>query len=133
MNEAAYEQKVADFCQHAGIAPWQDVARSQHIEVDGKVVGLIPDPSEDGRISVYIDLGPVFTERDPQLFEQMLVANLEPRGATAGAFGIYPGNGNAVYHLSVPPQVNGHELAGLVATALEQAGARFETLTRQSA
>lgn len=130
MEDTDYQLKIAEFCTHAGIAEWEEVVRTQHIEVQGKTIGLIPDPGGAGRLSVYIDLGPVYVERDPRLFEQMLIANMEPRGPLSGAFCIYPESGNAVYHMAVPPQVSGQELAGHLASALEQIGARFDEIAR---
>lgn len=128
MDEHDYKSTIADFCKHAGIAQWEQVVHTQHIEVQGKIIGLIPDTG--GRLSVYIDLGPVSIERDPRLFEQMLIANIEPRGSISGAFCIYPASGNAVYHMSMQAQISGEELAGNIASALEQIGPRFDELFR---
>lgn len=128
MDETQYQLKIADFCSYAGIAQWEEVARTQHIEVQGKTIGLIPDPG--GRLSVYIDLGPVYLERDPRMFEQMLVANMEARGSLSGAFCIYPDSGNAVYHMPLPAEMSGQEMADHIASALEHIGARFDELSR---
>jgi hypothetical protein len=129
MGDIDYRLKIADFCRHAAIPEWEEVVRTQHIEVGGKTIGLIPDPGGDGRLSVYIDLGPVHIQRDPRMFEQMLIANMEARGPLSGAFCIYPDSGNAVYHMSLGAQVTGEEMARCLDDALRQIGSRFEELS----
>ncbi|MES2974763.1 MAG: hypothetical protein V4757_14195 [Pseudomonadota bacterium] len=130
MDEARYRTLIADFCSQVGIAEPDEVIRSNHIEVGSTTVGLMPgtDVPDGDWLAVYIDLGPVFPNRDPGIHERLLRANLEPRGDLAGSFGLHPATGNAVYHLPVAMPVTGAALAGRLAGALEQIGARFEAM-----
>lgn len=132
MDENDYERVIRELCHGAGIEPWEEVARARHIESDGRTIGLIPDAVHGG-LSVYIDLGPLFAQRDPAVHERLLVANLERRGPLAGAFCVHPHTGHAVYHLPLPRQVTGAELSGILTDAVERIAARFEALLHPAA
>lgn len=129
MNASQYEQLVAELCGHMGIAEWQQVTQSGHIEMDGHTIGLMRDEAaSDGGLSIYIDLGPVYEARDPGILRRMLVANLERRGPITGAFGLHPQTGEAVYHFSWRPCGPASELADHLAGALRDIPDRLEQM-----
>lgn len=130
MDDANYQRLITAFCSEVGISDWQGVMRSEHVDVDGTVVGLIPDPAIDSdRLGVYIDLGPMPEgEEANTLQRRMLVANVVPRGDITGSFGQHPHNGNATYHMSFELPLRGDELARRVRDGLDEAASLFESM-----
>jgi hypothetical protein len=115
MNALSYERIVKDLCDCVGLSDWRQVAASGHIEVAGRTVGLMAD--DDGSdLFIYIDLGPVFPDRDRALCRSMLIANAQCQTVPAGRFGLHPKSGDAVYHIRLPmPSVtDGSTLASLL-------------------
>ena len=131
MSELDYERVMRELCRSAGIAEWRDVARSGHIEIGERVIGLIPEHDVQERapgLLVYIDLGPVYAERDAGVHRRLLVANLRSDPLLEGSFGIHPQSGHGVYWLRASAPVDGAELARRIARQLEPALEKFQQL-----
>ena len=98
MDSAIFEGLIRDMCGAVGLADWKEVARSGHLAIDNRVVGLkhrTHDIHDDG-LSIYVELGPAGHD-DVQLFARLLRENLRPSGSLPGFFGVHPDNGNVVY------------------------------------
>lgn len=127
MRDAEWNCLITDFCREVGIDDCEMVMRSSHIELDGMVVGLIPDESDDGPLSAYIDLGPIY-DNAQRVCEDMLVANMAQRGDLTGSYGLHPTNGNAVFHMPLSMPLTGAELARRLRTAIDDIGEQFVSM-----
>ena len=102
MNTAspAYADVIRDFCAAAGIAEVDDVLESQHITVSDRLIGLIPiESNETPMLSVCIELGQTYPERDAHVYERLLAANLDAGIAMKGHYAIHHESKQAACHL----------------------------------
>ena len=123
-----YLKLIKDFCLEVGIDSWEQVARTGHIEIDNRVIGLIHDGEPGGGMSIYVDLGALFTERDPGIYQKMLVANLAPHRELTGCFGVHPSTGNAVYRMRISPLITGPDLARRLSLETEEVATQFQEM-----
>lgn len=132
MDINAYERLIKDLCESVGIENWNEILRSQHIMVGDYVVGLINEDNDiyANELSIYVELGPIFPEREPDLYRRMLVANLERNPALTGRFGVHPDTGSAVYYirLDMSQHMGANALVDLLNTQVNAAVAVFNTL-----
>lgn len=118
MNTPAYEKLIEDLCESAGIAGWAEVASSRHVQVGNQLIGFIPVLHGDvPSLSIYVELGQTFPERDTAIYQRLLAANLQSDPELLGHFGLHPESHQAVYKFSVGLEtMRGVELAGLLDT-----------------
>ncbi len=132
MEMHAYERLIKDLCECVGIENWRDILQGQHIMVGDYVVGLINEENDiyANELSVYIELGPIFPEREPDLYRRMLVANLERNPALTGCFGVHPDTGSAVYYirLDTSQHMDANALVEILNTQVNASVALFNNL-----
>ena len=99
MDSSAYDRIIKNLCLTCGIDDWPAVARSGHILLGERVVGLIHDAdnTESCELSVYVQLDPVYPSQTPDMYRHLLSANLTQAQNLKGYFGLHPDTGNAVY------------------------------------
>lgn len=106
MDRIAYDRIIENLCLTAGIDDWPAVARSGHVLLGERVVGLIHDADniESSELSVYVQFDPVYPSRTPDMFRHLLCANLTQTKNLIGYFGLHPDTGNAVYCMRLEMQ-----------------------------
>ena len=126
MNDIEYQCFVSEFCECMGLDDWQAVVHSEHLEINGKTVGLIHSAESGGArgMSVYVDLGVIPEHACARVHKALLIANLTGVQDAEGFFGIHPVTGNGVYHLrhttSQSPQMLANRLAAVFNTVVFQ-------------
>ena len=101
MNKQEYFRLIKDVCNHVGIDAWEDIANTQHIEIDGVTVGLMFDEEQAPDIlGIYYDLGVL---HDPDIPRRLLEFNayFEPENNGGGYFAYLPSKGSIVYRLNI--------------------------------
>jgi hypothetical protein len=132
MTQTDHEALLTDLCAEACIQDCATVLKTHHIDVAGRTIGLIADPTGNESLSVYIDLGPVYPVRDTQLQSLMLEANMQPNGAVAGAFALDTQTYEAAFHMPVALPVTGRQLAERLQKALQYAVPRFDGMRHEA-
>jgi hypothetical protein len=99
MDSNAYDRIIKSLCHNTGIADWHAVARSGHVLLGERVVGLVhdADDSESHELSVYVQFDTVYPVETPDMFRHLLCANLTQAQNLKGYFGLHPDTGSAVY------------------------------------
>lgn len=92
------------------------------------MIGLINDGEPSGGMSIYVDLGALFTEQDPDIHQKMLVVNLAPHRELTGCFGVHPSTGNAAHRMRISPRITGANLAMRLALETEGAATQFQEI-----
>lgn len=123
MRPASYEAVIEGLCEVAGVDGAAQIVEGQHVTLDGRLVGLIPDlDAEVPTLSVYIELGPTFPERDSALYARLLAENLAAPRFLPGRWGLHPETHEAVYALTVDlASLDGAGLAALLETEIPRA------------
>jgi hypothetical protein len=116
-----YLQLVRELCKEAGIENWQDVAQSQHVDIDGVTTGLIFDEhAAPDTLGVYFELEVI---HDDAVLRRLLEYNaaFDPEGEGVGRFGLLPESGSVCYRVDVPftPATNGAGLSAQLARFLQ--------------
>ncbi len=124
-----FERVVREFCEFLGVAGWEQVARNQHLEVDGTTVGLIHDELQTANaLCLYFDMGSM--PDDPAFPTRLLVANAAPGPCTAGYFAVHPDAGRIAWcaKVQLAPELSGQELGSLMFAALARAREELESI-----
>jgi hypothetical protein len=131
-GQAAYELLIRELCESADIPDWEEIARTQHITIDGNLVALVNEVhSEQPTLSVHVTLGPTFPERDGELYARMLAANIDKAQDMPGHYGLHPTGRQAVYTLSLDIEsLTGAQLAELLETQIVLAKRRMQELSQ---
>jgi hypothetical protein len=131
LDSAIFERLIKDMCGAAGLADWQEVARSGHLAIGDRVVGLkhCAHDIHDDVLSVYVEFEPAGHD-DLQLCGRLLRENLRPSGSLPGFFGVHPDNGNVVYcvRMAGARLIGGADLAGFVEAQVRDAGELLKSL-----
>lgn len=90
-----YKALIRKLSEQTAIGDWESLAHSQHLEVDGATVGLIP--KSESTIVVYVDLG-----HQPGVERKLLEHNATVGDEVPGCFVIVPDTGNVAYRFDVP-------------------------------
>ena len=116
-----YAEVVREFCAALGIGTWQEVLASRHVELEGRLVGLVPPANDDEPLlSVFIELGATYPDRDGAVYERLLAANMEGGLAMRGHYAIHPQGRQAVYCMRFPlGGIQGADLALIVMSELQ--------------
>jgi hypothetical protein len=77
VSDAAYAELIRDFCEAADIGSWNDVVQSKHVAMEDRLIGLIPMDGELPTLSVCIELGQTYPDRDGSVYERLLAADGE--------------------------------------------------------
>lgn len=115
-----YETVIREFCEVLDLADWPALVRSEHITVGERLVGLIPLPQAPvPTLSVCVELGQTYPERDAALYARMLEANLSRDPGLPGHYALHADSGQAVYLMDLDlDTLTGAEVARMVAQAI---------------
>ncbi|MBC7380202.1 MAG: hypothetical protein H7346_22565 [Burkholderiaceae bacterium] len=132
MDSATFERLIKDMCGAAGLADWQEVARSGHLALGDRVIGLkhCAHDIHDDVLSVYVEFEPAGRD-DLQLCGRLLQENLRSGASLPGFFGVHPDNGNVVYcvRMAGARLIGGADLAAFVEAQVRAAGDLLKTLS----
>jgi hypothetical protein len=136
LQTEVYECLIKDMCGAAGLADWQEVARSGHLAIGDRVVGLrhcAGDIHDDG-LSIYVEFEPVGHD-EVQLCGHLLRENLRSSQALPGFFGVHPDSGKVVYcvRMAAARLLCGADLAAFVESQVRDAGDLLTSLSHGQA
>jgi hypothetical protein len=129
-----YEHVIRDMCEVAGIARWEEVARTRHLAIGDQTIGLIPDfETVPSTLSVYIELGQSYPERDAGLYLRLLGSNLFRPDGLSGRFAVHPESRQIVYCITLDlPDLQGADLANLIDKQMDAAASCLVQLSVES-
>ena len=120
-RQSEYEALIREFCDAAGILEWAQLIETRHIAVGDRLVGLIPVLDGDvATVSVCIELGQTYPDRDAEIYECLLEANLEAGLGMRGHYALHGASKHAVYCMCLGLDgLTGTELARILDEELQ--------------
>jgi hypothetical protein len=125
------QEIIQKICHGLAVSNWEDVLRTKHICIGETVVALFAqqDPQGAWRLNVYVDLGSLFPERDPDLYRRMLVSNMARDPQQTGFLGIHSQLDRAAYHFRINHPIDAETMASTMLIEVQQALAQFSSIT----
>ncbi|MDF2467354.1 MAG: Tir chaperone protein (CesT) family [Ramlibacter sp.] len=128
MDTAAYENLIRQLCEaHGSPDATNGVIACKHLEVEGRLVGLIP--RDDSGLDVFIELQQTYPDRDHSLYEKILRGNISAGSDLMGFFGLHPEGIRVVYRMRLPDDLSGEELSALLLGQIQAASQALQTIS----
>lgn len=130
-----YEQIVQQMCEHVGIDDWWNAVNTQHVTVDGTVVGLIyTEDIDPPSILLCIDLGAIDEGFDSPKYRTILELNMLLAKGQSGYFGIHPTRELWVYlaRVDLTRSIDGKWLADFIILQIRAARGILEAATSEA-
>ena len=137
MDSNTYDQIIKNICASSGIEDWPLVARSGHILLGERLIGLIHDAdnSQSHELSVFVQFDSIDTQSSPEFYRHLLCANLSQTQNLKGYFGLHPVTGQVIYclRLAMDLALQVAELPALLVSETDAAERWLEGLNSQTA
>lgn len=128
MDTAAYESLISQLCEaHGSPGATSGVIACQHLEIEGRLVGLIPQ--EGFGLDVFIEMEQTYPDRDRSLYEKILRGNISLGADLIGFFGLHPEGNRVVYRMRLPADLTGEELSAALLGQMAAASQALQTIS----
>lgn len=128
MDALTYESLIRQFCEAHGSPEAADGAIAcQHIEVEGRLVGLIPRP--DSGLDVFVEMEQTYPDSDHSLYVKVLRANISSGSELIGFFGLHPEGGRIAYRMRLAGDLSGEDLSALLQSQMQTAVQAYHSLS----
>jgi hypothetical protein len=128
MDTAAYENLIRQLCEaHGSPEVTGGVIACNHIEIEGRLVGLFP--RDDSGLDVFVEMEQTYPDRDQYLYEKILRGNVSSGPDLIGFFGLHPEGNRVVYRMRLADNLSGEELSGALLSQIEAASQALQAIS----
>lgn len=128
MDAFAYEDLIRQLCEaHGSPEAAEGAIACWHIELEGRLVGLIPGV-ETG-LDVFIEMDQTYPDRDQTLYEKILCANIASGPELMGFFGLHPEGSRVAYRMRLQGDLSGEKLSALLLSQMQTAVQAYRSLS----